>query len=178
MKLGDQPIFLIGYRGTGKSTVARLLAERWGWEYIDTDQEIESRSGKSIATIFAEEGETAFRLLETAVVTELSCRRRTVVALGGGAVLSEANRRAVQRAGIVVWLTATVDTIAKRLAADDKTATQRPNLTATGGLGEIETLLAAREPIYRACATFEVDTENKTPREIVDEIVARLANKK
>ena len=172
--LGDQSIFLIGYRGTGKTTVARELAVRLGFDWIDADDEIERRAGKSIAAVFAEDGEPAFRDLEASVVADLCRWRRAVVALGGGAVLSEVNRTAIRLAGIVVWLTATVETLAKRLAADEKTATQRPDLMASGGLTEIETLLATREPIYRACATFEVDTEEKTPAAIVDEIMMRL----
>jgi shikimate kinase len=91
--------------------------------------------------------------------------------------MSETNRTAIRLAGIVVWLTASANTLAVRLAADAATATRRPNLTHSGGLSEIETLLATREPIYRACATFEVDTENKTPAEIVDEIMARLPDR-
>jgi shikimate kinase len=130
--------------------------------------------GKSIAAIFADEGEATFREAEAAVVAEVCRRRRTIIALGGGAVLSEANRTDIRSAGIVVWLRATVQTLAQRLAADEKTASRRPDLTTTGGLSEIETVLATREPIYRACATFEVDTEGKTPGEIVDEIVARI----
>jgi shikimate kinase len=174
MNFGDRSIFLIGYRGTGKTTLAQLLAERLGWDWIDADDEVERRAGKSIAAIFADDGEQAFRDLEANVVADLSRWRRTVVALGGGAVLSEANRTAIRLAGVVVWLTASVDTLARRLAADKATASRRPNLTKSDGLTEIETLLAKREPIYRSCATFEVDTENDTPAEIVDEILDRL----
>jgi shikimate kinase len=174
--LGDKSIVLIGYRGTGKSTVARLLAERLGRDWIDADDEIERRAGKSIAAIFAENGEPAFRDLETSVVAELCRWRRSVVALGGGAVLSEVNRTAIRSSGIVVWLTASVDTLSRRLSADESTASRRPDLTKSGGLSEIETLLATREPIYRACATFEVDTEDKTPAELADEILARLGD--
>ncbi|MEX0613644.1 MAG: shikimate kinase [Pirellulales bacterium] len=177
MDLGDRSILLIGYRGTGKTTVAQLLAGRLGWDWMDADDEIERRAGKSIAAIFAEDGEAEFRDLEASIVAELCRWRRSVVALGGGAVLSEANRTAIRLAGIVVWLTATVDTLVRRLAADEATASRRPPLTESGGLAEIETLLATREPIYRACATFEVDTEDKTPAEIVEEIVARLQSR-
>jgi shikimate kinase len=174
MNLGDRSIILIGYRGTGKTTVAQLLAERLGWDWIDADDEIERRAGKSIADIFAKEGEQSFRDLESSVVAELCRWRRSVVALGGGAVLSEANRTAIRLAGVVVWLTASVDTLAQRLAADASTPSRRPHLTESGGLREIETLLATREPIYRSVATLEVDTEDKTPAEIADDIVTRL----
>jgi shikimate kinase len=176
MNVGDKSIFLIGYRATGKTTVAQLLAERLGRDWIDADDEIERRAGKSIADIFAEDGEQAFRDLEAEVVAELCRWRRAVVALGGGAVLSEANRTAIRLAGVVVWLTATIDTLQRRLAADASTSSRRPNLTTSGGRAEIETVLATREPIYRACATFEVDTEDKAPAEIVDEILGRLGS--
>jgi shikimate kinase len=80
----DTRIFLIGYRGTGKSTVARELAARLGWDWVDADDLIEQRAGKSIAAIFSDDGETAFRDLESDVVNELCGRQRTIVALGGG----------------------------------------------------------------------------------------------
>jgi shikimate kinase len=170
----DTSILLIGYRGTGKTTVAKLLAARRGWDWIDADDEIERRAGKSIAEIFADDGEAVFRNLESHVVADPCRWRRAVIALGGGAVMNEENRTAIRLAGRVVWLTATVETLSRRLAADATTASRRPNLTSSGGMTEIETLLATREPIYRACATFEVDTEGKTPAEIVEEISARL----
>src|SRR5688572_2187006 len=152
------PIFLIGYRGTGKSTVARHLAERLGFDSIDADAEIERRAGKSIAAIFAEDGEAIFRDLESQLVAELCGFRRTVVALGGGAVLRESNRNAIRVAGPVVWLTAPVDVIVARLAADPATAGRRPNLTKFGGRDEVEALLAERTPVYGQCATLVVNT--------------------
>jgi shikimate kinase len=169
-----RPIFLIGYRGTGKSTVARELAVRLGFEAVDADEVIERRAGKSISRIFAQEGEAAFRELEADVVSALSREQRKVVALGGGAVLREENRRAIHAAGPVVWLTASVDSILARLAADESTASRRPELTPTGGRTEVETLLAARMPLYRECATFVVDTEGRTAGEVADEIAAQL----
>lgn len=167
------PIFLVGYRGTGKTTVARLVARRLSRESIDADAEIERRAGKLIAAIFADEGEPAFREIEAAVVRDLA-KTRLVVSTGGGAILREANRQAMQAAGPIVWLTASVDTIAKRIAADAATARLRPNLTAIGGRAEIEAILAQRTPIYAACATFVVDTEGKSPAAVADEIVAQL----
>lgn len=167
-------IALIGYRGTGKTTVAQALAMRLGWDWVDADVEVELRAGKSIAAIFADDGEAAFRDLEASVVADICRRTDTVLALGGGAVLREDNRLAIQKCGAVVWLQASVDAIEQRIAADPSTAARRPNLTNAGGRTEIERLLADRTPNYRACATLEVDTEGKAPAEIADEIVAKL----
>jgi shikimate kinase len=174
LKLGDRSIFLIGYRGTGKSAVAPLVANRLGYDWVDADDEVERRAGRSIAAIFAEEGEPAFRDRESGVVAELVARRRTVVALGGGAVLREENRRLVTSHGDVVWLTATVDSIVKRLAHDESTASRRPKLTAAGERDEVENVLAERIPLYQACATLVVDTEGKTAAQVAEEIVVGL----
>jgi shikimate kinase len=167
-------VALIGYRGTGKSTVAQQLALRLGWDWVDADVEIELRAGKSIAAIFADAGEAAFRDLESDAVAELCRRERTAIALGGGAVLREENRAAIARCGAIVWLQASVDTLVERQAADATTAARRPNLTNLGVRQEVEQLLAQRTPIYRACATLEVDTEGKSPAEISAEILAGL----
>lgn len=167
-------IFLIGSRGTGKSTVARHLAAALGRDWVDADVEIERRAGKSIAEIFADDGEPIFRELEAQVVADLAARPSGVVALGGGAVLREATRELLRRSGQVIWLTATPETLWKRISTDATTADRRPNLTPTGGITEIIALLAARAPIYRQCADLEVDTEEKTPERIAAEIVAWL----
>lgn len=168
------PIFLIGYRGTGKTTVARLLALRLGCDWVDADVEIELRAGKSIAAIFVDDGEPAFRDLESQVVADLAKRSDTVVALGGGAVMHDDNRRAIS-GGTAIWLKAPAATILERLAADPATPEQRPNLTTRGGEAEVIELLAQREPIYRQCANLEVDTEGKEPAAVADEILALLA---
>ena len=169
------PIFLIGYRGTGKTTVAKQLAARLGCGWVDADDEIERRAGKSIAEIFADQGQRAFRDLEAEVVAGLCQRGQgTVFALGGGAVLRDETRAAIRAAGPVVWLTGTPETLARRLTADPATASRRPNLTSAGGMAEIETVLAERTPLYHACATFAVDTDGKSPAEVVDEILAKL----
>lgn len=172
---GAAPIFLIGYRGTGKTTVARMVARRLGRESIDADKEIERRAGKTIAAIFADDGEPAFRDVEAAVIADLA-QTGLVISTGGGAVLREESCVAMQSAGPIVWLTASVDTISDRISADAATARLRPNLTAVGGKAEIEAVLADRTPIYEACATFVVDTDGKTPAEVADQIVARLAD--
>ena len=166
-------VILIGYRGTGKSTVARLVAERLGWQWIDADVEIEKRAGKSIASIFADESEDRFRDLESAMLQDCAGRNRIVLAAGGGAVLRAENRKLLRQLGHVVWLCASPETILKRVAADPTTSTRRPNLTA-GGEQEVLDLLAARTPIYRQCAHRMVDTEDRTPDDVADEIVRHL----
>ena len=166
-------IALIGYRATGKSTVARLLATALTWKCIDTDDEIQLRARKTIAEIFSEQGEQAFRDLETAVICENARRSSCVLTLGGGAVLRTENRKMLESC-LTVWLTATPATIHGRSLADEQSMTQRPQLTNAGGLAEIEKLLADRQPIYRLCADLVVDTEGKTPCEVTDEILKQI----
>jgi len=167
-------LFLIGLRGTGKTTVAQILAQRLGWPWFDADVEIEARAGKSIAQIFTDEGEPAFREWERQVLALLAAKDRAVLALGGGAILREDNRQAIARGGRAVWLTASPEALWRRIQVDATTAGRRPNLSASGGLAEIEATLAARRDIYRACATCEIDTEGKTPGEVADAIFTEL----
>ena len=164
---------LIGYRATGKTTLARLVAERLGWDWIDADVEIERRAGQSIATIFAERGEPAFRDLEAEVIADLCRRDRLVVAAGGGAPMRPESRRAMREAGPVVWLTARPETILARMSGDVTTSTRRPDLTDKGPLAEIVHLLEVRMPIYQESAHLALDTEEMTPEELVDSILTR-----
>jgi shikimate kinase len=167
-------LVLIGYRGTGKSEVARLLAARLGWPAFDADAWIEELAGKSVAEIFAEQGEAAFRDMESQAILRLAQRDRCVLALGGGAVMRPENRDAIGRQGQVVWLVASPATILLRIESDPATAQRRPNLTAQGGITEIIATLEARDPIYRQCAQLEVDTEDKTPQQVADAILEQL----
>ena len=167
-------LVLIGYRGTGKSTVARLLALKLGWDWVDVDVEIELRAGKSIAAIFVEDGEPMFRMVESQVLADLVRRDKTVLAAGGGAVIKEVNRVTLRTAGRVIWLKAAVATILARVGADQTTARRRPNLTTAGGEAEVVQLLSQREPFYRQCADLEIDTEGKTAAMVAAEILDRL----
>ena len=167
---------LIGYRATGKSTVAQLVAQRLSQPAYDSDVEVERSAGKTIAQLFEDEGEPHFRDLEVATIQQLASMDSTVIALGGGAVMRQENRDAIAKA-TVFWLKALPETIHQRSKVDTKTAAQRPNLTAFGGLAEITGLLEIREPVYAACATFVVDTENKTAEQVADEIVCLLERK-
>ena len=165
---------LIGYRGTGKSTVGMRLARRLQWDWLDADNELERRAGRTIKQIFATDGEPTFRQLEREVLIELLSRQRLVLSTGGGCVLNADTRRDLCAAGPVGWLKASVETIASRILLDKTTKARRPNLTAAGGIDEIRTLLAQREPLYRACATITIDTEELSLSEVVTRIVFQL----
>ena len=166
-------VILIGYRGTGKSAVARQLAARLGREAVDADVEIETRARRSIVDIFAEDGEEYFRDLETEVLEDGVGLEGVVWAAGGGAVLRDKNRKLLRRMGKVVWLCASPQTIMQRIAEDPNSQSRRPNLT-TGGEPEVLELLTQRTPIYRQCADLVVDTEEKSPQQVAEEIVVRL----
>jgi shikimate kinase len=167
-------IALIGYRGSGKSAVARLVAERLGWDWADADAVLEERAGRTIRDIFADEGEAGFRQRETAILAELSGRDQCVLALGGGVVIRAENRQRLS-ALFVVWLRADPHVLHARITADAQTASRRPGLTAGGGLEEIRTVLAQRTPWYQACADCIIDTDDRTPDQIAEQIVASFA---
>jgi shikimate kinase len=169
----DGNLYLIGYRGSGKSTVAAVLAGRLGWQWVDLDERLEARSGISIRALFAREGEEEFRRREATLLEEVSRLRRCVVATGGGAVLAPGNRVLLHATGKSVWLTADPATLWRRLQTDPITADRRPPLT-HGGLAEIEELLSVREPFYRECADCTVDTVNRTPQEAAALILAHF----
>jgi len=175
-------ITLIGYRGTGKTSVAKPLAERLGWQAIDADVELEARAGRTIREIFNTDGEGEFRRLERETLLDLLSRDCLVIAAGGGAILNPDTRVDIPAAGPVVWLTASADTIEKRLFGDQTTSERRPNLTSQGGRAEIELLLSQREPLYRECSLIEIATDQPlpdgtqlaTPDELATAIVSRL----
>jgi shikimate kinase len=166
-------LVLIGYRGTGKTSVAQRLGLLLASPWIDADVEIELRAGKSIRAIFDDDGEAHFRQLESTVLADLLARDGQVIAAGGGVVVLPENRALLARA-TVVWLTADVDIILARITADPATRHRRPNLTTAGGRDEIAQLLAQREPLYRQCAHFIVDTVGRSTDEIAAEIVERV----
>ncbi len=167
-------ITLIGYRGSGKTTVARPLAERLGWAWVDADTVIEQTAGRTIRDIFAQQGEPAFRELERQVMAELLGRDRLVIAAGGGAILNPETRTRVALAGPVIWLQASLPTLQARIQQDVTTAERRPNLTNSGGLTEIAQVLAIREPLYRSCATLTIETDVSPIPDLVDQILAHL----
>lgn len=176
-RIAKTKIVLIGYRATGKSTLAALLAQRWRVPWVDSDDVVEERAGKRIADVFAQDGEAAFRDLEARVVAELltASPKPLVLATGGGVPLRESTRKLLKETGVVVWLTASVETIARRMLGDPTTAARRPSLSGKkSAVDEIASVLAAREPIYRDAATLIVDVDGKTVDELVEEIADRV----
>jgi shikimate kinase len=167
-------IYLIGYRGTGKTTVGQLLAARFGWPFVDADVYLEMHAGQTIKEIFANEGEAGFRARESGNLHELAGREQSVIATGGGIVLGEENRRMLCDTGYVVWLKAGPQSLSERIASDPTTSARRPNLT-VGGLAEIEQLLRVREPLYRAVADLEIDTEGQSPDALAEDILKKWA---
>jgi shikimate kinase len=166
-------ITLIGYRGSGKSTVAQALAAQSGWDWIDADAAIEKAAGRTIREVFAAEGEPGFRRRERESLAGLLARDRLIVAAGGGAILNADTRREMKAAGPVVWLQASVAVLASRIAADPTTAARRPDL-AGGGTVEIARLLAEREPLYRECASHTVSTDNLSVADITGRIATAV----
>lgn len=168
-------IILIGYRACGKTSVAKILGQRLGWTVYDSDVLVEKHSGKSIAALFSEEGEPAFRDLEAKAIASLLAQNEPLIlATGGGAPLHPATRREFKRGGIVVWLKASAETILARMNADASNHSRRPQLTDLKPLEEIKTLLEERSPIYSRTATLALDTETKTPDELAREILTVL----
>ena len=165
-------LYLVGYRGTGKTTVGRLLADALGRPFVDLDERIETDAGRSIAAIFADEGEAGFRDRETAAL-QAAVGVDSIIATGGGIVLREGNRRLLKSTGFVVWLQALAEILWERIRADTLTAARRPNLT-SGGLGEIVELLAVRERFYREVADAVVDAGGASPEAVADAILTLI----
>ncbi|WP_455241938.1 shikimate kinase [Petrachloros mirabilis] len=156
-------LILIGYRGTGKSTVGKVLAKRLDRELISTDKEIVKRAGRSIPEIVQEKGWEYFRDLESDVCRDLAGRDNLVIDTGGGAILRQGNVEALKRNGTLFWLTASVDTIAGRIGGD----TQRPSLTgAKSFVEEIEEVLRERTPKYQAAADHVLSTEGQSIQQL------------
>ncbi len=164
-------VVLIGYRGTGKSTVGKLVAARLDRVLVSTDAEIVKLVGQSIPEIVEQHGWEYFRDLETKICQDLAGRDGVVIDTGGGAILRSQNVEGLKRTGKLFWLTAPVETIAKRIGAD----TQRPSLTGTKSfLDEIQDVLRERTPKYQAAADYIIETDGKSTTQVAEEILARL----
>lgn len=166
-------IVLIGMRGTGKTTVGKLLADQLGYRFVDTDEMIMARSGKSIDEIVTREGWERFRERETEAVAEVAGRDMHVIACGGGVVVRDENIQALRQNGIIVWLHAPVGVLAERIRRDE--GALRPALTKEANLeSELTQLAREREAVYSGAAHIAIAAQGKTPLEIVDEIIPQL----
>ncbi len=161
-------IALIGFMGTGKTAIGAKLAEVLKKEFIEMDQMIVERAGKSIPEIFAEDGEIRFREYEIQVCKEVSQKKDVVIACGGGVVLNKINLDYLKQSSVVVCLKATPEVIFQRISKDGKE--KRPLLNKPDPMGEIHRLLEFRAPFYNAATEYQVDTSNLTIDEIVEKI--------
>jgi shikimate kinase len=163
-------LVLIGYRGTGKSTVAGLLAEQLEMEVVSLDREIVRQAGRSVADIVAERGWPHFRDLESEVTKRICERDRIIIDAGGGVILRPENVRHLRRRGTLFWLRASVPVIVARI----ESGTDRPALTPGRSFTEeVQDVLRERTPLYRSAADYHVDTDARSPGEVAAE-VARL----
>lgn len=166
-------IVLIGYRGSGKSTIGKRLADRLWQPFVDVDDLIVKKAGKNIKQIFEQDGEPAFRELEAEAVREVCKLSEHVIGLGGGTLGREANRQAIRDAGHkVIYLKCEPAELHRRIQSDPQSAETRPNLTALGGgIEEVKKMLAEREPFYRQVMHAELDVTHLTPEDAVVYIV-------
>ena len=171
-----QRLLLIGYRGTGKTTVATHLADKTGSQWIDTDTEIIRLADCSIEKLFEREGEAGFRDRETSVLRGVLATPCPIIACGGGIVLREDNRQLLEATGTTVWLQASPETLYARIQQDGQSWEQRPPLTNLTGKDEIKAILNERKALYHQCATIIVDTETKTAEQVAEEILKHLQN--
>ena len=161
-----QNLALIGFMGTGKSSVGRLVAEALHFSFLDTDELIESTTGKTIPEIFAKQGEPAFRQLEVKMVEELALKTRTVISTGGGLPVNPANLASMKTHALVVCLWASPEDIYERVRHQD----HRPLLQNADPLARIRALLVEREPSYRQ-ADVLLNTGLRSAREVAQQVI-------
>ncbi|MGA9778171.1 MAG: shikimate kinase [Limisphaerales bacterium] len=157
---------LIGFMGTGKSSVGRLVADQLHFDYLDTDELIQSRTGRTIADIFKKDGEPAFRKLEQQLVFELAARKRMVISTGGGLPANPVNLASLKSHALIVCLWASPEKIWERV----RNQTHRPLLCDPNPRLKIRELLAAREPFYRQ-ADVLINTDLRSAREVAQQVV-------
>ena len=164
-------IVLIGFMGTGKSSVGLRLAHKLKKEFVDIDQEIENVSGMSIAEMFKHHGETRFRAEESLMVNKLGEREDMIIATGGGVVLLKENIAALKKNGILVCLDASLEDIFERV---NRKKGSRPLLKKNTRIEDISALLKVREPYYADAADIRVKTSNRKQDDIVNEIIREI----
>lgn len=165
-------IYLVGPMGAGKTTVGKQLAELLGRPFIDSDHEIEARTGASIPWIFEKEGEAGFRLREEGVIDQLTQKAGIVLATGGGAVTRELNRQHLNQRGVVIYLYTPVEMQLARTARDRN----RPLLQVADPAAKLAELLKIRDPLYREVAHHIVPTSDGSARDLAQKIIQLVAS--
>ena len=166
-------IFLIGFMGCGKSTIADHLLKEYGMDIVEMDRELVERVGMTIPEIFATRGETYFRDEETKLLTECGEKSNVVISCGGGAVLREQNVNIMKTSGVVVWLTANPSTILERVGKDEN----RPLLKGNKNVSSIQEMLEKRLPCYEKAADIQVETDGRKVEDICKEIIEKVKDK-
>ena len=167
-------IFLIGYRATGKSTVGHLLSRKLKVAFCDTDTIVEQTAGMPIKEIVVLEGWDSFRVREKDAVRSLEQKGTCVVATGGGVILDRENVDFFKRSGLIIWLNAPLQDIIERLKRDALYEAKRPQFTAGNIVQETTEMMKQRLPLYESVADYTVDTLNKNPEQIGEEIYQYL----
>ncbi|MDO8886510.1 shikimate kinase [Candidatus Oleimmundimicrobium sp.] len=163
-------IVLIGFMGSGKTTIGKLLADKLGVSLIDTDKLIEKKFGKQIKDIFKDEGEDAFRLVESEVINEVSSVGNKVIACGGGVILNHKNVQALKKNGLLIYLKASAPILFERIREEGS----RPLLNVPNPKDKVSELLKARESLYENVADIVIDTSDMNVDKVVKEIQEKL----
>lgn len=173
MVMQNRNVFLIGLMGSGKTTIGQLLARRLQLPFIDSDHELEQRTGVSVATIFEIEGEPAFRHREAALIDELTHRHPIVLGTGGGAILDPQTRSVLRERGMVIYLHSTAETSYERIRRNR----DRPLLMVTDPLARLRQLYELRHPLYAETAHFVVESYRDRPTAVINEIADALESR-
>jgi shikimate kinase len=170
-------IYLIGYRCTGKTSVGKLLAKKLGWDFVDADDVLVKDAEMTVAEIVERFGWDDFRNRESRILKTISRSDKRVIATGGGVILRDENVETMRDSGTVIWLKASVETIADRMQNDVNTGDLRPGLTDKGPVLEIAETLAKRTPLYKKTMDFAIETDGLTVQTICDCILEKLADR-
>ena len=164
-------VALVGFMGTGKTVVGKVLAKKLNKGFVEMDSLIEQKAGRSIPEIFQQDGEVVFRELEIEVTKEVSSKENLVIACGGGVVLNKINIDRLRNGSIIVYLTASLRVILKRVLSEEG---KRPLLNVPNKISEIKRLLKFREPFYERAADIKIDTSNLDIDAIAKQIIEKL----
>jgi len=171
-------IILIGYRCSGKTSAGKIIAERTGMAFHDTDELIKKSAGKSIEEIVEKDGWARFREIEKAVISDVSQLDNTVIATGGGAVSDEDNIKNLKRNGYIVWLEGDVDTLMKRMERDMNAGSTRPSLTGSDPVAETRRVLEIRDPLYRRAADLVINTDKLCLEDVAEKAIIAFSSQR